>query len=227
MGWEQFAIYLTRMFQDMRHFTLLRGSLNGRLRSWIVRSSRRYGFDPPKKSYHGGVDPDRYLEGHSLTKYGKELDSRRQNLYDAQNVAKESISIDSFESLKDTAQFVGDILRRAWWQRRYRLNMITLKPGYGAKRATAQSPRTLTFPEHARTEWSVLHELIHLTIPRPHAGHGRLYCARFLEIVGWHFGDEAEQTLKSAYREQNVKWHPRQAPSDVNGTDLVHEFYAE
>lgn len=211
----------------MRRFIILRSSRDGRLRGWVVRATDRYEFDPPAKSYHDGADLDRYLDGRSPTKYGKERDSRRQNLYNAQSMAKESVSIDTFESLKDTAQFVGDILQRAWWQRRYRLGMVTLKPGYGAKRGKAHPPRTLVLPRYARTEWSVLHELIHLVVPRPHAGHGRLYCARFLEIVGWHFGDEAEEALKSAYRDQNVKWYPRHSPPDVNGTDLVYESVAE
>jgi hypothetical protein len=29
-----------------------------------------------------------------------------------------------------------------------------------------------------------------------------------LEIVGWHFGEETRQALKSAYQKHNVKHHP-------------------
>jgi len=217
----------------MKRFEIERRSRNGRLFSLDVHATRRYEVDPPAKSYHGAVDLDRYLNGHSHTKYGKERDSRRQNLYDAQREAQKSISTKSFESLRETAQFVGDILRRAWWQRRYPFRAVTLKPGYGTRRGLAGTQgfagtyHTIVLPNPQRTNWIVLHELIHHTVPAPHANHGRLYCARFLEIVGWHFGGETEETLKSAYREQNVKWHPRQAPPDVNGTDLVNEFYAE
>lgn len=196
----------------MRHVEIGRRSRNGRLYVLEVQATRRYDWDPPAKSYHGKVDLDRYLDGHTLTKFGKERDSRRQNFYGAQRKAKESISTESFDSLDETARFVGDILRRAWWQRRYPICAVTLKPGYGARRASAKGRYTIVLPKRMRTEWTVLHELIHITVSKPHAGHGRLYAARFLEIIRWHFGDETAQELKEAYRDHNVKWHPRRSP---------------
>lgn len=219
MGWEQFAIYLPHMFQDMRHFDIKRQARNGRLHGLDVFAPYRYEVDSPAKSFHGDVDLDRFLDGRSHTKCGRERDSRRQNLYDAQRDAQKSISIESFESLRETARFVGDILRRAWWQRRYQNTSVFLKPGYGARRGKAKGRHTILLPNPQRTDLMVLHELIHHTVPAPHAGHGRLYCARFLEIIGWHYGEEAREALKSAYRKQNVKWHPRHAPPDVDGTD--------
>lgn len=196
----------------MRHVDIKRRSRNGRLYVLDVRATRRYEFDPPAKSYHGEVDLDRYLDGHTLTKSGNERDSRRQNLYNAEKRVKRSIYTEPFDSLDETAQFVGDILHRAWWQRRYTCSCVGVRPGYGAKRGLQKLGTQIVLPEHARNQWYILHELIHITVPKPHAGHGRLYAARFLEIIRWHFGDDTARKLKEAYRDQNVKWHPRNSP---------------
>ena len=210
----------------MRHFDIKRQARNGRLHGLDVPAPRRYEIDPPSKSFHGDVNLDRFLDGRSHTRCGVERDSRRQNLYDAQREAQKTISTKSFESLRETARFAGDILQRAWWQRRYPFCAVTLKPGYGTRRGLAGTQgvagtyHTIVLPKSKRTDRVVLHELIHHTVPAPHAWHGRLYCARFLEIIGWHYGEEAREALKSAYREQNVKWHPRHAPPNVDGTDL-------
>lgn len=196
----------------MRHVEIDRRSRSGRLYVLEVQATRRYDWDPPAKSYHGKVDLDRYLDGHTLTKHGNERDSRRQNLYNAEKKVERSIDTESFDSLEETARFIGDILRRAWWQHRYACSGVGVRPGYGAQRGLQKSETQIVLPERARKEWAILHELIHITVPKPHAGHGRLFAARFLEIIRWHFGDEIGQELKEAYRKENVKWHPRRSP---------------
>lgn len=190
-----------------------------------VTAERRVDHAPPTSyTWHDPAERDRYLDGHSRTKHGKEFDSRRQNLYNAERawhtrtgkktwatVGRERAC--TLGDLENVAAVVGDIMATAWWQRRYRKIHTRLYPGTGARRAVATWNGYLRFPRGMRNRPVVLHELIHLTVPKPHAGHGRLYAARFLEIVGWFYGDHDRDVLKDCYREHNVKWYPnRTAP---------------
>jgi putative metallohydrolase (TIGR04338 family) len=153
----------------------------------------------------------RFLEGNQLKRDRTETDSQRQKLYDAQHKAPVG---EEFDSMKEVAREVAGILSKAWWQRRYATGSVTLRPGNGARRARAKGNSVsgnITFPRRHRRERSIIHELIHLTVPVPHAWHGRLYASRYLEAVCWRMGEEAGRALKEGYREENVKWHPRRA----------------
>lgn len=203
----------------MRHVDIDPQHKSGRLARIDVHPDKRYSVDPPQKPYHGSCKDfsgefKRYLEGNSQTKYDREIDGRKQNLYDAEKNVYPNIHTGDFESLLETAEFVGDVIRRAWWQRRYLCRYVGLRPGYGATRGIQKSAAQIVLPKRVRNQWYVLHELIHITVPKPHAAHGRLFCARFLEIVRWHFGDEVGRQLKEAYQSNNVKHHPHHNPPE-------------
>lgn len=191
---------------------------SGRLKNILVKADRNWNVDPPKKSFHGDVDLRRYLNGNSHTKHGRERDSRRQKLYDAERDVRGKTSFGAdkeFDSLEETAKWVQKMLGSAWWQRRYKMTSVFLRPGYWARRGIARSgslsASKIILPKRSRNSWTISHELVHLTVENPHAGHGRLFCARLLEIIGAVYGDSFRDDLKEAYRTHNVKWHPRRS----------------
>lgn len=177
--------------------------------------NRNYSKNPPKSYvWHNPEDLPRFLDGHKLTKFGYETDSRRSNFYRAENyfcfIMKDDISPrkNVFGSLENTAKFISNIWTSSWWQKRYDTLWTHIKDGRGTKRPKAWFDGKLTLPRKARNPLTVLHELTHLTTPKPHAGHGRLFCSRFKEIVGWVWGSETENILKKCYQSKNVKWYP-------------------
>lgn len=177
---------------------------------------RRFQRDfPTSYSCHGDVR--RYLDGHSETKWGHERDSRRQNLYDAERAFSNRTDVARFPwekpdtTLEEVADFVKDICSSAWWQRRYDTLNWTIHDGRGMKNArggTRRSGGIMKLPRKARTPLVILHEMTHTVIPKPHAHHGRLFAARFAELIGWRLGDHYETVLKECYRDHNVKFHP-------------------
>lgn len=192
---------------------------------------RDYAHDPPTSyTWHDPECIPRYLNGHSKDEHGREYDSRKQNFYDAERDWAERAGIvtwgalgyeqeeeASVLTLKETAEFIEDVWSRAWWQRRYDVLDAHLKDGRGAKRAIAFQSGDLSIKRGHRNPATILHELTHLATDDPHAWHGRLFAARFREIVGWYFGDEEQHILTECYRRHGVKWHPnRSSPSDTS-----------
>lgn len=179
-----------------------------RLETIEVQADQRFPQSPPDRSYHGAIDLRRYLSGHSKTIRRTERDSYRQRLYDAEKKAGLRDLSRDFEDLLSCAKFVGQIIRHRWWQTRYDVRCVLLTPGYGAKSAAASgsgfSCGRVRLPKNGRNDKTILHELIHLTVPKPHAGHGRLYAARYVEIIGAYFGADAGYRLRSPCSLQGV-----------------------
>lgn len=176
---------------------------------YLVDTEREWDADYDSAPMHRIKDRPRFLEGNKLTKGLQETDSQRQKLYDAQ---KKITDGHSYDTMSGVATEVAEIIGSAWWQRRYGTGAIKLMPGRGSRRAHAKGKvidGKLTFPTFSRNQRTIIHELIHLTVPRPHAPHGRLYASRYLEAVSWRLGQEAGEALREAYREKNVRWHPR------------------
>ena len=176
---------------------------------WRVNVDRGWDADYDSHPRHRLVDQPRFLEGNQLTRDKTETDSQRQKLYDAQRYVTDG---QLYDSMEEVAREVYDIISKAWWQRRYGTGRIKLRPGNGARRANARGSSVsgnLNFPRFSRHQRTIIHELIHLTVPVPHAWHGRLYASRYLEAIYWRLGEDAGDSLKEGFREENVKWHPR------------------
>jgi len=174
-----------------------------------VTANRKWEATCDSHPRHRLADLPRFLEGNQLKRDRTETDSQRQKLYDAQ---RKVTGGETYSEMEEVAREVAGILSKAWWQRRYATGSVTLRPGNGARRASAKGNSvsgSLNLPKFGRCERTIIHELIHLTVPVPHAWHGRLFASRYLEAVYWRLGDAAGDTLKEGYREENVKWHPR------------------
>ena len=149
----------------------------------------------------------RYLDGHSLRKRGNEYDSQRQKLYDSERRCRKG---ESFDSFRDAQRYLNKVLESAWFQRRFDVPDIQLKRGRGRSSAYwwGSSNIRLSTANHMY-ERVLLHELVHTLVPLPHSGHGRLFCAIYLDLVRHYMGEEAYEELLEGYRREGVKYHPR------------------
>jgi len=188
-----------------------------RLENIRIEADRSKELSPPDKTYHGAVDLRLFLDGYEHTQFGVERDMQRQRLYRAQRFMIDHTDPETFKisrrELEYSALFIALVLQTAWWQRRYDVLNLTVRPGYGAKSATAATTNyganRITLPISGRNRRTILHELIHLTVPQPHAGHGRLYCARYLEAITRVFGSSVGNTLREGYLLHDVRFQPR------------------
>lgn len=177
----------------------------------VVAAQRSYERQPPKRVYHQRSESRRYLNGFEKDQYGREIDSRKQKFYDAEQWVTEG---EDLKELEDIAAYIEDIIRRAWWQRRYGILKFVIADGRGSRRSGCRFTRDgmrVRFPRHRRFEREVLHEITHAVVPKPHAWHGRLFAARFLELIRWRMGKGWAETLKKGYRREGVKWHPHRS----------------
>lgn len=168
-------------------------------------------------------DSVRFLDGHSLTKYGDEIDSQRQNLYDAQGVIYRRYS-ETLDSVKKCQKYIDYILGLKWFQRRWPVSSVRV---IGSDQLKRPANARRFYQGGGSWDWrynhdtrikvrrsgvkkvTLLHELAHMLVPHPHAGHGRLYCRTFLELVRWRFGDDAYKTMKQSFRDHNVNYSPK------------------
>lgn len=180
----------------------------------ILEVPRSYEKDPPSDAWHQEEELPRFLEGNEIVEPGVEEDVQRSNFYSAEIwFYKDVEKIESYEntigSLRDVANFISNIWSSKWWQKRYDKLSTRIISISDDELATATFEGNLLLPSDSKNPESILHELIHFTTPKPHAGHGRLFCARFKEVVGWYWGEEVEDELKEIYELKDIKWRPR------------------
>lgn len=148
----------------------------------------------------------RYLDGHSLTKFNSEHDSQRKKLYRAENFVTVG---KKFKTLKKAQKFLDKVLGSAWFQRRFGKVSIRMEMTQGWTKSYCRRTEGLLrmLPEHLN-ERIILHELTHALVQAPHAGHGRLFCAVYLDLVRHYLGENAYDQLLKGYRKHNVKYSP-------------------
>lgn len=147
----------------------------------------------------------RYLDGHSLTKHGAEYDSQRQKLYNAER----SVSVGKiFKNLRQAQAFLEEVLDSTWFRSRFGKVEIRMEMTKGWTRSYCRRSSKLIrmLPQHLN-ERVIIHELTHALVPAPHAGHGRLFCAIYLDIVRQYLGERCYGQLLKGYRREGVKYN--------------------
>lgn len=149
----------------------------------------------------------RYLDGHSLRKRGDEYDSQRKKLYRAENRCRRG---EKFETFRDAERYFNKVLDSAWFQRRFDRPEVQLRRGRGKGSAFWWGSKNIRLStQNHMCERILIHELVHALVPLPHAGHGRLFCAIYLDLVRHYMGEKAYEELLEGYRREGVKYHPR------------------
>lgn len=165
-------------------------------------------------------DSTRFLDGHKTTKYGSEIDSQKNNLYSAEDKVCPNKKHDlTFTDPDECSEYLDYLTSLQWMKRRWphkSFRGISVKSAV-LSRSFAMSNRNdniILVPASKPTiRWTLLHELVHLLVPEPHAWHGRLFVRTLMAFVKWQYGKDMYQSFKDACREENVNYSPkRKAP---------------
>jgi hypothetical protein len=150
----------------------------------------------------------RYLDGTTIRKRGDEYDGQRQKLYDAED---ECTRGKEFKTFRQAERYLEKVLDSAWFNRRFNNPRVTLRPGRGRGIACYSNGSIRLSTKNHMWERILLHELVHSLVPKPHSGHGRLFCAIYLDFVRHYMGEDAYDELLAGYRKQNVKYQPHRS----------------
>lgn len=106
-------------------------------------------------------------------------------------------------SVEDCQRYVDDLVRAAWFQRRFgqRTYRVVWK---ASGNATCSHSATIALPPWSRTEGVILHEIAH-GIPHEGAWHGPEFAAILLTLVRHRLGKPAADRLRAAYRQHKVR----------------------
>lgn len=150
----------------------------------------------------------RYLDGHSLDRFGREMDSRRQKLYDAERGVSKG---ESFKTVAQCQRYIDRLTSLQWFVRRFGEMTVKVEATQGFRksycRGKGDGALIRILPEH-QNQRVLIHELTHALVPAPHAGHGRLFCKIYAELVRFELGEAVYKQLLAGYRKQNVKYTP-------------------
>lgn len=151
----------------------------------------------------------RYLDGHSLSEFGCEQDSRKQKLYDSERGVSKG---KQFKNLRQATKFLNKVLESSWFQRRFGKIEVKMEMTQGWKKSYCRRTEGLLrmLPQHLN-ERVILHELVHALTPKPHAGHGRLFCAIYLDFVRHYIGESTYDQLLKGYRREGVQYTPNRS----------------
>lgn len=140
-------------------------------------------------------------------------DSQRSKVYAIRDFGSD-IPNPRFDVLvPDLQNEVNRIMRSAYLDRRYGSRRIALwvEDGRGRRSACADiHGGVLKFPRWSRDQLTICHEiahvLTHVKYGRNAAWHGWEFCSTLLDVVHSARGAEAEQALKSRFREGKVRF---------------------
>lgn len=157
----------------------------------------------------------------------KERDSQKSKLYKAEKVLEQVSS--RLETIAEIEGYINHALNRAPIKSRYSRwtgGHLMIRDGRGARNATGGTG-AVKFPCWSRTQYIVLHELAHVIAQRKYgvyiAGHGRLFCEVYLDLVRFVMGVAAHDLLKESFKTNKVKFRPKRGtiPKVLPGWSLM------
>jgi len=147
-----------------------------------------------------------FLDGCTMNKAGYERDSQRQKMYRAEDAVPISHKLGSLE---DCREFLREVLDSTWFIDHFGVQEVRLERHSGYRRSYANRTfKLIRLQKVHQNKRILLHELTHLLIPRPHAGHGRLFCRIYLELVRVFISEEEYMDLKGAFDKFRVGYKP-------------------
>lgn len=142
-------------------------------------------------------------------------DTQRSKVYAAENKALKAFAV-PLATVPEMEKFVERVRKRATLVRRYGPELArSIRVGDGRmRRRAAGNAAGIYMPRWSRLNWIVLHELAHTLSIRKHgrqniAGHGREFCAVYIDLVRYMIGKEAADALKASFVEHGVKYKKR------------------
>jgi putative metallohydrolase (TIGR04338 family) len=160
-------------------------------------------------------------------------DSRRQRLYDAEDVVFNKSKPPEWRSVREVQDYADFVTATDAWKALEVGNEepISVRDGRGRRRAGAEAfSNFITMPKWSRSKWVVLHELAHIAeayradwdngwpgyenengrvvLTRTTAAHGPEYAGVYLYLVREFLSGEAHDKLLAAFEDGGVKVLP-------------------
>lgn len=141
-------------------------------------------------------------------------DSQRSKLYKAETAfrkleLKSPLSDNPLKTVTDAQIYVDEVLRRAWFRKRWGTRLIRVEGGRGGGKAYGSY--LITLGVWARQEAVILHEIAHCVAPY-RVKHGPEFAGIYILLVDRMFGKEAGQTLRKIYKEHGVRYSFKAVP---------------
>jgi putative metallohydrolase (TIGR04338 family) len=130
-------------------------------------------------------------------------DSQRARLYRAETAVDSGRRLPTVERMQ---AYVDRLCEADWFLARWGARTIEVRPGFGHRRATADSEGVLQMPKWARTELVLLHEVAHCLTPSTCAGHGPEYAGVLLALARRAMSPATAQALEDAFAREKVRW---------------------
>lgn len=133
-------------------------------------------------------------------------DTQRARVYKCGSRGRE---IGPNPSVADLQAIADRITRSAWWQRYARGRAVTVRPGHGHTRATANADGIVQMPKWSRQTMTLAHELAHVATDSMHgdtvASHGPEFAWAWLQIIRRMDGRTWETMLRAEFKHHGVK----------------------
>ena len=118
-------------------------------------------------------------------------------------------------TLPEIKSYIDTLVSSAWFQKRWPIPAKPqVKDGRGSRRAKG-GMFYVSFPQWARKEWVVLHELAHWISYRTYGfegqdKHGRQWCTIYLELIEHQLGKQAADGMRDCFTARGVKYKLKQ-----------------
>ncbi len=162
---------------------------------------------PHLEAHFGSVR--RYLRNPDI-KEGWERDSQRKRVYDAERTFEEAYGAGkTLSSIKECQDYANKALNCDYWRIRYPyIRNVKIRRSKGKHAMSTFFWGLIELPPHFFNELTILHELAHHVVPRPHAHHGPLWCAVYVDLVREFLDKELAANLVKAFQDGRVRFGP-------------------
>jgi len=146
-------------------------------------------------------------------------DSQRARLYRAEGEVDAGRRLATVERMQ---AWVDGLVATDWFVARWGVRSFEVRPGFGHRRATADTVNgVLQMPKWARSELVLLHEVAHCLTPATFASHGPEYAGVLLALARRGMGPGTAQRLEDAFAVERVRWTLAAVPEARTGWPTV------
>lgn len=141
---------------------------------------------------------------------GWERDSQRKRVYDAEHAFEEVNGAGKILlSIDECQDCINKTLKCEYWRTHYPyIKSVKAVLSKGKHAMSTFFWGLIELPPHFFNELTILHELAHHVVPRPHAHHGPLWCAVYVDLVREFLDKELAANLVKAFQDGRVRFGP-------------------
>ncbi len=140
-----------------------------------------------------------------------ERDSQRKRVYEAERDFEEVYGSGkkTLLSIPQCQDYTNETLSGDYWRTHYPyIRSIRVRPIKSKSAFSNFFLGLIELPPHFFNELTILHELAHHVVPPPHAAHGPLWGAVYIDMVREFMGNQMASNLTKAFQKERVKFGP-------------------